>query len=559
MANATRLGAHGGVRRGRACRLPIFKFVCWPLPNGIFHYHTPLPPPAVQKRQRSNSDDADAGATAKLATSHGVSHLVAAAAASGATVDASPQPDGDVANPTGPSPMASPVGPPRLLGVVTAFSSGHGFIRQLNPDGSEVEVNGGPVDVFVHFKAIVADAEGVFRALHVGQQVSFVLDSSSGRVCAGDVRAPNGGPAVVAEPEPGQWHCGCRRVAVKAGVTPKPCSHLVHFGACLSSCVRLPPVEVAPVRRETRRPHAGCTAACSMFVVAHWVMRARCPRCGSTACSAATAACLPFHASAMFGTVGSSVLALPPSRMCCRCYARPTPAPRHTAASSKYPEVAWDVDPASVLSNTAPALTELEKSDPRRCPDPVNVLWHSESWAGRKPTQEDRFSNGRTRLRGLHLRYFGVFDGHGGCMCSEFLRKRLHNAVMKCVRQAPRPRRRVQPGTVDADVVDVTKASLTEAFATLDSEFLTQAKRDHLDDGSTALVTMLLGNSEDNMSIVVANAGDCRAVLCRGGALYACVYRYVYVCDCGAVLACMWSSQWGWLICAFVGGHLYSD
>ncbi len=182
------------------------------------------------------------------------------------------------------------------------------------------------------------------------------------------------------------------------------------------------------------------------------------------------------------------------------------------------PEVAWDVDPASVLSNTAPSLTE-GKSTPklpdalRRCPDPLDVVWHSESWLGKKPSQEDRFSNGRTRVRGVHYRFFGMFDGHGGSTCSEFLRKRLHKAVMQHIRQAPKRRRGVVP-----QPHEVVSSAMSEAFASLDEEFLEQARRMTLDDGSTALVTMLVGNDADDLTLVVANAGDCRAVLCRKGA-----------------------------------------
>ncbi len=171
------------------------------------------------------------------------------------------------------------------------------------------------------------------------------------------------------------------------------------------------------------------------------------------------------------------------------------------------------MDPASVLSNSGVLLGDATQ-DSRRCPDPLGISWYTESWASRKPTQEDRFSNGRTRLKGTHLRYFAVFDGHGGSQCSEFLRKRMHNAVMKTVRQAPRRRR-----NADVELKTVVANAMPEAFASLDGEFLATAKRDSLDDGSTALVTMVVGNTPEDLSLVVANAGDCRAVLCRAGEL----------------------------------------
>ena len=68
-----------------------------------------------------------------------------------------------------------------------------------------------------------------------------------------------------------------------------------------------------------------------------------------------------------------------------------------------------------------------------------------------------------------------------------------------------------------SDVLDVVTTALRDSFASIDNEFLALAKRDKLDDGSTSLVTMVVGNSPETAHIVVANAGDCRVVLCRGG------------------------------------------
>jgi hypothetical protein len=72
--------------------------------------------------------------------------------------------------------------------------------------------------------------------------------------------------------------------------------------------------------------------------------------------------------------------------------------------------------------------------------------------------------------------------------CSEFLRKRLHNSVMKYVRQTPRRKHRGED-----NVADIAQAALPESFSALDTEFLALAKRDSLDDGSTALVCVCVG------------------------------------------------------------------
>jgi serine/threonine protein phosphatase PrpC len=135
-----------------------------------------------------------------------------------------------------------------------------------------------------------------------------------------------------------------------------------------------------------------------------------------------------------------------------------------------------------------------------------------------KPTQEDRAANGRTRIKGVTYRYFGVFDGHGGPQCSEFLRKKLHAALLNHIRQAPRPRR---PGR-DSDSfialqTALVSAAMNDTFKRIDSEFIEAAKRGSWGDGSTALAVLLTGNSPDAMLLSIANAGDCRAVLCSAG------------------------------------------
>ena len=69
--------------------------------------------------------------------------------------------------------------------------------------------------------------------------------------------------------------------------------------------------------------------------------------------------------------------------------------------------------------------------------------------------------------------------------------------------------------------VHLTDKELTvgfqEAFRELDARFLALAERKGLTDGSTALCLLVHGNVPRSSKLVVANAGDCRAVLCRGG------------------------------------------
>lgn len=179
---------------------------------------------------------------------------------------------------------------------------------------------------------------------------------------------------------------------------------------------------------------------------------------------------------------------------------------------ARFPETGWDVDPSSILSNS------WLKEDDKRAPDVAGVVWHTESWTGLKPTQEDRAANGRTRIKGVTYRYFGVFDGHGGPQCSEFLRKKLHTGLLNHIRQAPRPRR------IGKDVesfvalqTSLATNAIMDTFKRVDAEFMDTARRQSWNEGSTALTVLLTGNDPNEMLLSVANVGDCRAVLCAAG------------------------------------------
>ncbi|GKU92141.1 hypothetical protein SLEP1_g5908 [Rubroshorea leprosula] len=89
--------------------------------------------------------------------------------------------------------------------------------------------------------------------------------------------------------------------------------------------------------------------------------------------------------------------------------------------------------------------------------------------------------------------FFGVFDGHGGVKAAEFVAKNLGNNITEEVSN----RRR-----------DDIEGAIRDAYLTTDREFLKQRVG-----GGTCCVTALIQRGD----LVVSNAGDCRAVMSRGG------------------------------------------
>lgn len=89
--------------------------------------------------------------------------------------------------------------------------------------------------------------------------------------------------------------------------------------------------------------------------------------------------------------------------------------------------------------------------------------------------------------------FFGVYDGHGGTACADFLRDNLHQFVI---------RQPCFPSNV--------KEAISAGFLAAEKAFLTKAKEGEDIDrsGSCAIVVMIVGEF-----CYVANVGDSRAVL----------------------------------------------
>jgi len=131
---------------------------------------------------------------------------------------------------------------------------------------------------------------------------------------------------------------------------------------------------------------------------------------------------------------------------------------------------------------------------------------HTESWQGKKDSQEDRYIQA-VRLGKLGT-IFGVFDGHGGVQAAEYAGKHLPKNIVRCYEKQGAKR----------DAVDAKKllAAMEEAYPLTDRELLQLARRKGFTDGTTALTLLVCGTQVDSLVLFMAHVGDCRAVLCGG-------------------------------------------
>lgn len=94
------------------------------------------------------------------------------------------------------------------------------------------------------------------------------------------------------------------------------------------------------------------------------------------------------------------------------------------------------------------------------------------------------------------ISFYGVFDGHGGKDAAHFVRDNLPRVIVE-----------------DADFPLELEKVVRRSFVQTDSQFAETCSRHRaLSSGTTALTAMIFGRS-----LLVANAGDCRAVLSRCG------------------------------------------
>ncbi|KAL7001771.1 putative protein phosphatase 2C 59, partial [Sarracenia purpurea var. burkii] len=111
---------------------------------------------------------------------------------------------------------------------------------------------------------------------------------------------------------------------------------------------------------------------------------------------------------------------------------------------------------------------------------------------GKRPSMEDFYETRIDNVDGEMVGLFGVFDGHGGARAAEYVKQNLFSNLIR------HPK-------FNSDI----NSAISDAYNHTDSELL---KSENIHAGSTASTAILVGNR-----LLVANVGDSRAVICRGG------------------------------------------
>ncbi|XP_037494875.1 probable protein phosphatase 2C 59 isoform X1 [Jatropha curcas] len=114
---------------------------------------------------------------------------------------------------------------------------------------------------------------------------------------------------------------------------------------------------------------------------------------------------------------------------------------------------------------------------------------------GKRSSMEDFYETRIDGVDGEIVGLFGVFDGHGGARAAEYVKQNLFSNLIR-----------------HPKFISDTKSAIADAYNHTDSEFLKSENNQNRDAGSTASTAILVGDR-----LLVANVGDSRAVICRGG------------------------------------------
>lgn len=109
---------------------------------------------------------------------------------------------------------------------------------------------------------------------------------------------------------------------------------------------------------------------------------------------------------------------------------------------------------------------------------------------GTRRTMEDQHT-----MLAEGIPFFGVYDGHGGTQCAEYLRDHLHGFILSNPELKANPQKAIVDGIVEADTA-----------------FLALSERETNESGSVCAVALIIDDK-----LVVGNVGDSEAVLSRNG------------------------------------------
>ena len=152
-----------------------------------------------------------------------------------------------------------------------------------------------------------------------------------------------------------------------------------------------------------------------------------------------------------------------------------------------------NINHLTVSAKLLPISPAVERKRPSQ-PSSVVKAYGLASHRGLHRTYNEDRSVALLELRGSsrlfpQCKFFGLYDGHGGTQCCEFLQDKLHQYV------------------VENDMFPhMPREALHHAFLDADRDFI--ATHDH--SGSCAVVVLFIGNQ-----CYVANVGDSRAVLSK--------------------------------------------
>ncbi|CAA0826418.1 Probable protein phosphatase 2C 76 [Striga hermonthica] len=117
------------------------------------------------------------------------------------------------------------------------------------------------------------------------------------------------------------------------------------------------------------------------------------------------------------------------------------------------------------------------------------------SFRGKRVSMEDFYDIKSSKVDGLAVCLFGIFDGHGGARAAEYLKEHLFENLLK-----------------HPEFIANTKLAISETYQQTDRDFLDSEKETFRDDGSTASAAVLVGNH-----LYVANVGDSRTIISKAG------------------------------------------